>query len=70
MVDGNHLMAMKALRDTGATGELIDVEFVWSHELQMYHFPQLLTVYNVDGTPNSSGHITKVIDLLSAIRTT
>ncbi len=63
-VDSNHPMAMKALIDTGATGQFIDIEYVHSNELQTYRLPCLLAVYNVDGTPNEAGHITEAIDLV------
>ena len=55
---------MKALIDMGATGEFIDIEFVWSHELRTYRLPRPITVYNVDGTPNESGCITEAVDLV------
>ena len=63
-VDSNHPMVMKALIDTGATGQFIDVEYVRSNKLQTYHLPCLLAVYNVDGTPNEAGCITEAVNLV------
>ena len=62
---------MKALIDTGATGQFIDIKYVWSNELQTYHLPCSLAVYNVDGTPNKAGRITEAVDLVTfATKTT
>ena len=63
-IDSNFPMAMNALIDCGATGQFIDVEYVRSYELHTYHLPRAIPVYNVDGTPNEVGHITKAIDLI------
>ena len=63
-------MVMKALIDTGATGQFIDIEYVHSNELQTYQVPSLLAVYNVDGTQNEAGCITEAVDLVVATKTT
>jgi len=55
---------MKALIDTGATGQFINIEYVCSNELQTYCLPCSLAVYSVDGTPNEAGHITEAVDLV------
>ena len=41
----------------------IDIKFVRSKNLQTHRLPRVILVYNIDGTPNEAGHITKVVDL-------
>src|SRR6266481_9997461 len=63
-VNSNLPMAMNMLIDTGATGQFINIEYIWSKELRTYCLPCSIRVYNVDGTPNEAGHITEALDLV------
>ena len=58
-VDSNTPMFVKALIDLGATGMFIDIEFIRSKNIWTHQLPRAIPVYNVDGTPNEAGHITK-----------
>src|SRR5882724_6969129 len=57
-------MSVEALIDSGATGMFIDVRFVRSKNIWTHRLPREILVYNIDGTPNESGHITEVVDLI------
>ena len=63
-VDSITPMFVKALVDSGATGMLINIKFVWSKNIQTHQLPRAIPVYNIDDTPNKARHITKVIDLI------
>jgi len=63
-IDSNIPMSIKALIDSGATGLFIDIDYVWSKNLKTQHLPRVITVYNVDRTPNEVGHIMEVINLI------
>ena len=58
-VDNNCPLAVKALIDYGAMGELIDHEFVRVHELRTYQLPCLIGLYNADRSPNEIGRSPK-----------
>src|SRR6266481_1727752 len=66
-VDSNCPLAMKALIDTGATGQFINIEYVQANELWIYHLPRSLGVYNVNGTPNEAGRITEAGCITEAV---
>src|SRR5882724_13243652 len=55
-------MLISALIDSGATGQFIDIDYVWSENLHTQHLPRAIPVYSVDG--NEVGYITEVIDLI------
>ena len=42
----------------------IDIKFIRSKNIRTHRLPRAILVYNVDGTPNEAGHITKVVDLI------
>src|SRR5882724_4432294 len=63
-VDSNTPMSVEALIDSGATGMFIDIRFIRSKNIRTHRLPRAILVYNVDGTPNEAGHITKVVDLI------
>jgi Retroviral aspartyl protease len=48
-----------ALLDTGAGGKFIDQNFVRNQKLEMKELKYSIEVFNVDGTPNKRGTITK-----------
>ena len=53
----------KALLDTGAGGKFIDQNYVREQELETKDLQFPIKVYNVDGTPNKKGTITKYVNL-------
>ena len=53
----------KALLDTGAGGKFIDQNFVLAHGIRTHALDTPITVYNVDGTKNKTGTITRYTDL-------
>jgi hypothetical protein len=55
---------VRALVDCGATGLFIDREYVKSNRIPTKKLSYPIPVFNVDGTPNESGSITEVVDLL------
>ena len=53
----------KALLDTGAGGKFIDQNFVLQNNLRTHKLVKPITVYNVDGTENKTGTITRYVDV-------
>ena len=53
-----------ALVDCGATGDFIDEGFVERSKIPTWKLSQPIPVYNVDGSPNEAGSITKVTDMI------
>ena len=56
--------AANALLDSGATACFIDLGFVNARDLQTRTLPRAIPVYNIDGTLNEAGSITRAIDLI------
>src|SRR5882724_7977249 len=63
-IGSNTLLLINALIDSGATSKFIDVDYVRSKNLHTQCLPRTIPVYNVDGTLNDAGYITKVVDLM------
>ena len=53
-----------ALVDCGATGDFIDEGFVERSKIPTRKLSQPIPVYNVDGSPNEAGSITKVANMI------
>jgi len=53
-----------ALVDCGATGDFIDEGFVERSKIPTRNLSQPIPVFNVDGSPNEAGSITKVADMI------
>ena len=49
----------KTLLDTGAGGKFIDQNFVQNQKIKTKNLEHPIEVFNVDGTPNKRGTITK-----------
>jgi Retroviral aspartyl protease len=47
------------LLDTGAGGKFIDQNFIWNQKIELKELKYPIEVFNVDGTPNKWGTITK-----------
>lgn len=59
---------VKTLIDSGATGMFIDNRFVEEHGWNVEMLEQPIPIYNIDGTLNASGKVTKTIDLVLEIQ--
>src|SRR5271156_462067 len=62
--DTAEVKSINALVDSGATGEFIDRHYAKSCGLRLLKLSKPIPVYNVDGTPNEAGFVTKVVDLI------
>ena len=65
-VNTGHPLVVDSLLDSGATGMLIDVEFVRAEKLQTHHLLCAIPVYNIDGASNEAGSIKEEVDLICA----
>ena len=68
-MDTSELHSIKALLDSGATRSFIDRDFVHSKEINTQILSHNILVFNVDGSPNEAGQISKVIDILLCYKT-
>jgi hypothetical protein len=59
-LDTGEVVASLALLDCRATGLFINSNFVRMKNLKMKRLHQPVNVYNVDGTPNEAGKVSKV----------
>jgi predicted aspartyl protease len=62
--DNQRKYGVCALVDSGATGLLINREYVKSNQIPMTKLPQPIPVFNVDGTANMERSISEVAELL------
>jgi len=62
--DTSELHSVKAFLDCGATGSLIDRDFVHSRGMNIRTLSRNIPVFNVDGSPNEAGQISKVMDVV------
>ena len=69
-MDTAEMKSMTALLDSGTTGECIDRDYLKSCRFNLIKLTQPIPVYNVDGSPNEAGSITKVVSLILATRNT
>ena len=63
-MDTHHMVDVKALLDSGATGMFIDKKFVESNGITTRLLDKPIQVYNVDGTLNQGGSITHEVTLM------
>jgi len=63
------LHSVKALLDSGATGSFIDRDFVCSKGMNTWTLLRNILVFNVDGSPNEAGQISKVVDVVLRYKT-
>jgi len=61
--------SVKALLDSGATGNFIDRDFVRTKGINTRSFSCPIPVYNVDGSPNEAGQISEVVDIVLRYKT-
>jgi len=67
--DTSELHSVKVLLDSRATGSFIDRDFVRSKEINTRTLSRNIPVFNVDGSPNETGQISEVVDILLCYQT-
>jgi len=68
-MDTSELHSVKALLDCGATGSLIDRDFVHSKGINTWTLSHNIPVFNVNGSPNEAGQISEVVDVVLRYKT-
>jgi len=68
-MDISELHSVKALLDSEATGSFIDRDFVHSKGINTRTLSRNIPVFNVDGSSNKAGQISKVVDVLLHYKT-
>jgi len=63
-MDMSKLCSVKALLDSRAMESFIDQDFICSKGLNAWTILCPIPVFNVDGSPNKAGKISKVVDIL------
>jgi len=63
------LYSVKALLDSRVTRSFIDRDFVCSKGVNTWTLSCNIPVFNVDGSPNEAGQISKVVDVLLRYKT-
>jgi len=67
--DTSKLYSIKALLDSGATGSLINRDFVRSKGMNTWTLSHNIPVFNIDGSPNEAGQISEVVDVVLRYKT-
>jgi len=67
--DTSKLYSIEALLDSGATGSLIDRDFVHSKGINTQTLLHNIPVFNVDSSPNKAGQISEVVDVVLRYKT-
>jgi len=67
--DTSELHSIEALLDSRATGSLINRDFVCSKGMNTRTLSHNILVFNVDGSPNEAGQISKVVDIVLCYKT-
>jgi len=67
--DTSEVHSIKALLDSGATGNFIDKDFVHTKGISTWSISHPIPVFNVDGSPNETGQISKVVDVILCYKT-
>jgi len=68
-MDTSELHSIKALLDCGATGSFIDRDFICSKGMNTRTLSCNIPVFNVNGSPNEVGQISKVVDIVLCYKT-
>ena len=63
MANDGSKIPIVALVDSGCSGSSIDESFVWEKGLTTHKLPVPIPVYNANGSPNSSGSISKFVTI-------
>jgi len=67
--DMSKLHSVEAVLDCGATGSLINRDFVRSKGMNTWTLSHNIPVFNVDGSPNKAGQISEVMDIVLCYKT-
>ena len=67
--DTSEVHSVKALLDSGATGNFIDKDFVHMKGISTQNISHPIPVFNVDSSPNEAGQISKVADIVLCYKT-
>jgi len=67
--DISELHSVKALLDCGVTRSFIDRDFVCSKGMNIWTLSRNIPVFNVNGSPNKAGQISKVVDIVLHYKT-
>ena len=67
--DTSEVHSIKALLDSGATGNFIDKDFVCMKGISTWNVSCPIPVFNMDGSPNEAGQISKVVDVVLCYKT-
>jgi len=67
--DTSELYSVKALLDCGATGSLINRDFVHSRGINTQTLSRNILVFNVNSSPNEAGQISKVVNVVLYYKT-
>jgi len=67
--DTSKVYSVKALLDSGATGNFIDKDFVRTRGISTQNISRPIPVFNVDGSPDEAGQISEVVDVVLCYKT-
>jgi len=67
--DTSEVHSVKALLDSGATGNFIDKDFVRTKGISTWNISCPIPVFNVDSSPNEAGQISEVVDVVLRYKT-
>jgi len=67
--DTSELHSVEALLDCGATGSLIDRDFVRAKGINTWTLSHNIPVFNVNGSPNEAGQISEVVNVVLHYKT-
>jgi len=67
--DTSELYSVEALLDCGATGSLIDRDFVCSKGMNTQILSHNIPVFNVNGSSNKAGQISEIVDVVLCYKT-
>jgi len=68
-MDTSKLHSIKALLDCKATRSFIDRDFIHSKEMNTRTLLCNILVFNIDGSPNETGQISEVVDVVLCYKT-
>jgi len=67
--DTSELHSVEAFLDSGATGSLINRDFVCSKGMNIQTLSHNIPVFNINGSPNKAGQIFEVVDVVLCYKT-
>jgi len=67
--DTSKVHSVKVLLDSGAMGNFIDKDFVGMKDISTQSISCSIPVYNINGSSNKAGQISKVVDVVLCYKT-